>query len=683
MDSQNLSKNLKPISKLLKESFEIYSSKIKTLLGIAALPVGFSFFFWVLKYFLSNTSVKYSLWFSVLELISSLGTFFLWLLAIPSLIYSLKENNGIKDSFKRGLKMLLPYFWVWFLFDVIVAGAFLIFIIPGILFFIWFSLAIFVLIFEEKKGFDALFKSKHLVEGTFLEILARFLVVFSLILIVGLSLMFISTYLGVKNPQIANRIMEPLAYFFQLFVIPFIFVYCFLIYNDLKEIKIELPYKQPKIILKIIYALSGILGTLILGLVIGIYFLNVFWGRDIPPIDDSDLWLPKIEISKEENAFYIFEKAVEKMYLPSEKIDLFAKMVEGKKWDNAFAEELIKNNEEVFQLFEEAIKLPYFQLPSFEDPKKVEPTTNIPIDLLSLRNIARLNIIKARYLLMNKGEKEAIDLILKTIKMGQMIENSPRQPPITYLAGSAIKKEGLDVLRTMIPYLTLPQEALKDYIVQLEEFKANEEGLLNALKMEYAVFTKAKQEIDDAFRGLSKKKLEELQSEIFASKELRFEPIKLNYLYKPNQTQKLFAESYRNLIENANKDCYEAKELKRLTPCCSTIKMLVTENIVGRILHDISLSAEGEFINQKCIEDASIDATQLLLALKAYKMENEKLPTSLNELSPKYILQIPKDPFDGKPMKYFSEKKIIYSIGQDLKDSGGDEKEDLVFKIEF
>jgi len=167
MDSQNLSKNLKPISKLLKESFEIYCSKIKTLLGIAALPVGFSFFFWVLKYFLSNTSLKYSLWFSVLELISSLGTFFLWLLAIPSLIYSLKENTGIKDSFKRGLKMLLPYFWVLFLFNVIVAGAFLIFIIPGILFFIWFSLAIFVLIFEEKKGFDALFKSKHLVKGIF------------------------------------------------------------------------------------------------------------------------------------------------------------------------------------------------------------------------------------------------------------------------------------------------------------------------------------------------------------------------------------------------------------------------------------------------------------------------------------------------------------------------------------
>ena len=69
----------------------------------------------------------------------------------------------------------------------------------------------------------------------------------------------------------------------------------------------------------------------------------------------------------------------------------------------------------------------------------------------------------------------------------------------------------------------------------------------------------------------------------------------------------------------------------------------------------------------------------------------------LNDLVPKYISKVPKDPFDGKPIRYSAKNKMIYSVGNDLKDSGGSEKdvgkgrrdgkrnrnaEDIVFKID-
>jgi hypothetical protein len=78
-----------------------------------------------------------------------------------------------------------------------------------------------------------------------------------------------------------------------------------------------------------------------------------------------------------------------------------------------------------------------------------------------------------------------------------------------------------------------------------------------------------------------------------------------------------------------------------------------------------------------------------LIAIKAYKIENGKLPPNLEELVPDYILEVPKDPFDGNPIRYSAEKKIIYSVGPDLIDSGGSEgegwqkMEDPTFKIEF
>ena len=76
-----------------------------------------------------------------------------------------------------------------------------------------------------------------------------------------------------------------------------------------------------------------------------------------------------------------------------------------------------------------------------------------------------------------------------------------------------------------------------------------------------------------------------------------------------------------------------------------------------------------------------------------------ELPDSLESLVPKYINTIPLDPYDGLPFKYSKSKAIVYSVGKDLKDSGGstelpaDDKssndydkqwnaQDIVFKIE-
>lgn len=221
----------KNISQLLKESWELYCRKIKILLGIIGLPVGFSFLFWFFYFFLFDASIKYSIWFSIINLFFYLGSLFLWLWTIPSLLYSLKEGTSIKESYKSGFKILSSYIWVYFLLTVIIIGSFLLFIIPGILFSIWFSLAIFILVFEEKKGFDALFKSKYLVKGNFWGVLVRF-VVLGLTIGLGLFLFFALILFLIENKQIENQITKIIDYLIQLFILPFFLVYGFVIYNN-------------------------------------------------------------------------------------------------------------------------------------------------------------------------------------------------------------------------------------------------------------------------------------------------------------------------------------------------------------------------------------------------------------------------------------------------------------------
>ena len=95
------------------------------------------------------------------------------------------------------------------------------------------------------------------------------------------------------------------------------------------------------------------------------------------------------------------------------------------------------------------------------------------------------------------------------------------------------------------------------------------------------------------------------------------------------------------------------------------------DNKVGRIIHDWHTLTLHRALEIKCRENMEAGLTRLLLALKCYKIDNGELPDSLDELVPEYIDKIPIDDFDGKPLRYSKQKKIVYSVGSDLKDDGG------------
>jgi hypothetical protein len=56
-------------------------------------------------------------------------------------------------------------------------------------------------------------------------------------------------------------------------------------------------------------------------------------------------------------------------------------------------------------------------------------------------------------------------------------------------------------------------------------------------------------------------------------------------------------------------------------------------------------------------------------------------------VAPEFLPAVPLDDFSGKPFHYVPEKKLLYSVGPDLRDSGGQRSypqfDDLSFPIEF
>lgn len=77
------------------------------------------------------------------------------------------------------------------------------------------------------------------------------------------------------------------------------------------------------------------------------------------------------------------------------------------------------------------------------------------------------------------------------------------------------------------------------------------------------------------------------------------------------------------------------------------------------------------------------EGTKALLAVQVYRKKNKHLPASLQELVNAGILPcVPYDIGSDNPLKYSRERKLIWSVGYDLKDDRGSAPDDQVWKID-
>ncbi len=104
--------------------------------------------------------------------------------------------------------------------------------------------------------------------------------------------------------------------------------------------------------------------------------------------------------------------------------------------------------------------------------------------------------------------------------------------------------------------------------------------------------------------------------------------------------------------------------------------------IAGPLVGTLLLDWYGCEIRLFTMESLS-DLNEISLALEAFRAANGQYPSALNELTPTYLPAIPVDRFTDKP--YFYQTKpsgyLLYGVGQDCRDDGGDAANDLVIQI--
>lgn len=145
------------------------------------------------------------------------------------------EGIGVMESYRRGSKKILSFIWVSILVGVITVGGYFLFLVPGIIFSVWFSFATIIFVVEGLRGMDALLKSKEYAKGQFGKI-------FGYLFFIGVVSVVISIVLSIASAVFSKLLPIPfvkdiIKAIFGLFLTPLVLSYLFLVYTNLRAVK--------------------------------------------------------------------------------------------------------------------------------------------------------------------------------------------------------------------------------------------------------------------------------------------------------------------------------------------------------------------------------------------------------------------------------------------------------------
>jgi len=124
--------------------------------------------------------------------------FFAWMQAtFITMLTTTAEEFAIGELLRASLKKMIPYWWITVLMMLLIGGASYLFVIPGIIFSVWFSFAIFMPSSERTQGMMALLKSKEYIRGIWWQVFGRYAALYGFITAILLVLIIVIWLAGI------------------------------------------------------------------------------------------------------------------------------------------------------------------------------------------------------------------------------------------------------------------------------------------------------------------------------------------------------------------------------------------------------------------------------------------------------------------------------------------------------
>lgn len=224
---------------LLKHAWQIYKTNYKKLIELNLVPVlGFIPIVVIMMLYriLGTSSAITNVLLGILLVASVLFCIYLGVSAQAGFIKMVQNLNlGVMEAVNEGRKIFWSYFGLSLLVVVLVLLWTLLLIVPGIVFGIYYSMAMYVLVFENISGKAAINQSKQLVKGHWWAVVGR---VLFMALVVTVPLILLSSIsAAMPRESLAYQLWSTVVNIVSFIIAPLSSVYSILIYKDLVRIK--------------------------------------------------------------------------------------------------------------------------------------------------------------------------------------------------------------------------------------------------------------------------------------------------------------------------------------------------------------------------------------------------------------------------------------------------------------
>lgn len=309
---------------LLDETSTIYKSKLKLFISIAIVPQLIMLLLTFIIYLggipeFSPNGLFLKVILGILGILVVLLFLFFVVWSTTALLYAAKEkgNTNFKESYKKSLPYLVPVFVVSFLSGLISLGGFLLFIIPGVIFSVWFSFISYIIINEDIKGFNALLKSREYVKGRWWGVFGRFLAFGALMAIVYIVIIAFMAVIRFVFPGIGGILEQIFGVFINAVIAPLQIIFGFVLYEKIKNIKGDFEFSPSR--KKKAFSIVSFIVVAILGIFSVILFISfagsLFSGGSFQDIKkNADLIVIQDALNNYHNDKGVYPESLDKLF---------------------------------------------------------------------------------------------------------------------------------------------------------------------------------------------------------------------------------------------------------------------------------------------------------------------------------------------------------------------------------
>ena len=220
--ADNIGAGLLPVGELLSASWEIYRQRFGTLVGLYLISI--LLFILPLAILLGGGFALGMLFLDAKYVLIAIGGILGLFIACVTVFWGTAgltiaisdEGLGVSSALSRGWAKVWSFVWLFSILGFVITGGFLLFILPGMLFLVWFSFAQFVLAEEDERGMNAMLKSREYVKGYGGEVFLRIFLIWIIAAVVGIV-----------------SLIGPIL---SIVFFPFVLIYLYQIYAELKAV---------------------------------------------------------------------------------------------------------------------------------------------------------------------------------------------------------------------------------------------------------------------------------------------------------------------------------------------------------------------------------------------------------------------------------------------------------------